>query len=461
MYPVITLVILIVAMVYSVVLNEGSPQVPLIIGCVAAGVMAMIIGYKWNQILDFMIRGIAQSIEALLILLLIGILVGVWIASGTVPSMVYYGLGILSAQFFLPAATLICGIVSFAIGAWGTLGTGGIALMGIGLALGLPAPIVAGCIISGSYFGDAVSPLSDATNLCAAVVGRDVFKVVKIRVIPILLSFGLAIVLYLIAGMTIASEGGDVANAVEPLRHSLSTVYNISPWCLLPMVIIIGCILAKIPAIPSMVAGIFAGVICALAAQDAELGSLVIIGVEGNVSDTGVETLDVLLTAGGTSSMMNTISIIFIAMAFGGIMQRSGQMQALVAPIVRRVRAFGTMNTFTVCCCVLMNIVLPDQYLGMSVPGQMLQQEYDDRGYSRTMLSTGMAGGAVSSALIPWNTCGIYCLTVLGVSALEYATCAYFNLVSIAMIVIWGFIVSRKITRKAKASETQAQLQEA
>lgn len=448
-YPVISLVILIVAMVYTVVFHDGGPQIPLVVGCVAAGAVAMIIGYRWNQIIEFMIKGVSQSIEALLILLLIGILVGVWIASGTVPSMVYYGLGILSAKFFLPAAVLICGIVSFAIGAWGTLGTVGIALMGIGVALGLPAPMVAGCIISGSYFGDAVSPLSDATNLCAAVVGRDVFAVVKIRIVPVLLSFGLAVVLYLVVGMVLSSEGGDVSASVEPLRQDLASVYNITPWCLIPMAVIIICILAKVPAIPSMIAGIITGIIVAMLAQGAALADLLMIGVDGNVSETDVELLDTLLTAGGTASMMNTISIIFIAMAFGGIMQRSGQMQALVAPIVNRIKAFSVMNGFTVICCVLMNIVLPDQYLGMSVPGQMLQEEYDKRGYSRVMLSTGMVGGAVSSALIPWNTCGIYCLTVLGISALQYATCAYFNLVCIAMIIIWGFFAARKLARKA------------
>lgn len=440
-------------MIYAVVLHNGAPQIPLIIGCTAAGLMAVFIGYKWDQIVGFMIKGISQSIEALLILLLIGILVGVWIASGTVPAMVYYGLGILSAKFFLAAAILICGIVSFAIGAWGTLGTVGIALMGIGLALGLPAPLVAGCIISGSYFGDAVSPLSDATNLCAAVVGRDVFKVVKIRIVPVIIAFCLAVIAYLIVGMVVSSEGGDVANAVEPLRQSLADVYAISPWCLLPMAIIIACILAKIPAIPSMLVGILAGVIIAMVAQGTPLADLVLIGVSGYVSETGIETVDTLLTAGGLSSMMNTISIIFIAMAFGGIMQRSGQMQALVAPMVNRIKRFGTMNTFTVFCCVLMNIVLPDQYLGMSVPGQMLQQEYDERGYAREMLSTGMVGGAVSSALVPWNTCGIYCLTVLGISAMEYATCAYFNLICIVVVILWGFIASRRIVQKAKESE--------
>ena len=462
MYPVITLVILIIAMVYAVVLHDGSPQIPLIIGCTAAGLMASFIGYRWNQIVGFMIKGISQSIEALLILLLIGILVGVWIASGTVPAMVYYGLGILSAKFFLAAAILICGIVSFAIGAWGTLGTVGIALMGIGIALGLPAPLVAGCIISGSYFGDAVSPLSDATNLCAAVVGRDVFKVVKIRVVPVMLAFGAAVIVYLIVGLVISSEGGDVAGAVEPLRQSLSEVYDISPWCLLPMAIIIVCILAKIPAIPSMLVGILTGVVIAMGFQGTPLADLVLIGVDGYVSDTGVEMVDTLLTAGGLSSMMNTISIIFIAMAFGGIMQRSGQMQALVAPLVNHINSFGVMNTFTVACCVLMNVVLPDQYLGMSVPGQMLQEEYDKRGYEREMLSAGMVGGAVSSALIPWNTCGIYCLTVLGISAMEYATCAYFNLICIVMIILWGFVASRRIIRASKTQDAgSAQEQEA
>ena len=444
-HALVSVLFLVGAMIYVVVLNGGSPQVSLIIGCAVSAVVAVFLGYSWDDILEYITDGISQSLEAILILLLIGSLVGSWIASGTVPAMVYYGLSLLNARYFLAASALICGIVSFAIGAWGTVGTVGIALMGIGTALNVPPALVAGSIISGSYFGDSMSPLSDATNLTAAVVGTDVFSVVKKRIIPVMSAFAAALVVYLIIGQKYAaSSGSQVADAVEPLRQNLGSTFNISILAVIPMIVVVGCILLKIPAIPSMLIGVLSGVITAVFLQHAQLGDLVAVCTDGYVSDTGIELMDTLLTAGGMSSMMNTISIIIIAMAFGGIMQKTGQMRALVNPIVSLIKHFSGMNVLTVISCVLMNILLPDQYLGISVPGQMLEEEYDERGYSRVALASGLVGGAVSSPLIPWNTCGLYCLALLGISSMQYAKFAFFNLLTALFIIIYGLLCPKK-----------------
>ena len=449
-------VIAMVILIFGCVVGFGTePHIPLVFGSLVAGIVAVVIGYSWEEILDGMIEGITQSLEAILILMLIGMLVGTWIASGTVPTMIYFGLQLINAQHFLFATALICLIVSFAIGAWGTVGTVGLAFMGIGLALGIPAPMVAGCIITGAYCGEIISPLSDATNLTAAVVGRNVFDLMK-RVMGIgLVGFALAEVAYFVMGFQYA--GGDpaeIAANVDPLLNSLKETFTISPIALIPMVIMVVCIVIKFPAIPAMLAGIISGILIAIPLQGAELGDLIEICCAGFESNTGMELLDTLLTAGGLSSMLHSISIIIIAMAFGGLMQHTGQMGALVRPIVEHIPGKGGMNAVTVVTCIGMNIVLPDQYLGISVPGQMYSEEYDHRGYDRLELSQALlCGGAVTSPLIPWNTCGIYCMSILGVSAMQYLPYACFDYILPVLMVIIGFVAPLvKGKKKPKAT---------
>jgi NhaC family Na+:H+ antiporter len=444
----------------AVVVLGADPQVPLVFGCLVAGLVAVWVGFSWDEILDGMLNGITQSLEAILILLLIGCLVGTWIVAGTVPTMIYFGLKIISAKYFLFATMLICSIVAFAIGSWGTIGTVGLAFMGIGLALGIPAPLVAGCIVSGAYFGEVISPLSDATNLTAAVVGGNVFNVMRKVMGLALVAFIITELIYLVSGFQYG--GGDVSQLsknITPLLDSLGATFHISVIALLPMIIMVVCILIQFPAIPSMLMGIISGMIIAALMQGVSFGAMIKACYAGYISNTGKELLDKLLTAGGMSSMMYTISIIIIAMAFGGIMQRTGQMRALIRPIVKHIHCYGGMNALTIVSCIGMNVLLPDQYLGISVPGQMYTEEYDNRGFSREDLAVGLlGGGAVSSPLIPWNTCGIYCMSILGVGAMQYASYAYYDLIMPVVVIIGGFVLSKQFIQpdapNASGSET-------
>ena len=426
----------------TVVGFKGEPQVALVFGCAIAGIVAAVCGYSWNELLDGLVRGIVPSLEAVLILLLIGMLIGVWIAAGTVPALIYYGLMIINARFFLVAAFVICTIVSFPIGSWGAVGTVGLAFMGIGLSLGLPAPLVAGAIISGSYYGGNVSPLSDSDNLVAAIVNRSVFDVVRAVTPASLVSFVLAAILYTVIGLQMeTTSGADVATSIQPLLSGLSDAFSITPIALAPLVIMIACILLKVPAIPSMLIGIVIGIVVAVPLQGEELGSLINISFAGYESSTGFEVLDGLLTAGGLSSMMNTISIIIIAMAYGGLMQSTGQMQALIRPMVSHIKRKGSLRTLTVISCIFMNAILPDQYLGISVPGQMYAEEFDKRGLERSDLGTCLlAGAGATSPLIPWNTCGIYCSGLLGIGAISYLTASYFCLIFPVVTIIMGYL---------------------
>lgn len=439
----ISIVAMAAIMLVAIVMFGAEPQIPLIFGCAVAGLVALWVGFSWDEILDGMLKGIFPSLEAILILLLIGVLVGVWIASGTVPTLIYYGLMVISAKYFLVATFAICTIVAFAIGSWGTVGTVGLAFMGIGLALGFDAPLIAGCVISGAYLGEVISPLSDATNLAAAVVSRSVFDIVR-KMIPLgVIGFVVTAVIYTMIGLQ--NGGGDAAEvtaSIQPLMESIATTFNITPVALLPLIIMIVCILIKLPAIPSMLIGSIAGMIIAIPLQGASLADLINIGFAGYVSNTGQELLDNLLTAGGLSSMLNTISIVIIAMAFGGLMQHTGQMQAFVAPMVNHIKRTGALKALTSVSCIFMNIILPDQYLGISVPGQMFGEEFKKRKISRVELGDCLlGGGAVTSPLIPWNTCGIYCSTILGVGAMAYMSSAYFCLLMPVITIIAGFVL--------------------
>ena len=432
-----------VALIFTCVVGFGSePQVPLVFGTLVAGLVASWIGYTWDDMLEGMVEGIVPSLEAILILLLIGMLVGVWITSGTVPTMIYYGLQLISDRFFLPATVLICTLVSLAIGSWGTLGTVGLAFMGIGLALEIPAPYVAGCIVSGAYCGEIISPLSDATNLTAGVIGESVFDLMRKTLVLAIVAFVVAEAAYFALGMSLDTQGsGAIASNIDPILKGLDQSFVISPLCLLPMAVMVACIVLQLPAIPAMLLGIISGMLVAWGVQGTSLPTVIDACFEGFISTSGNELLDTLLTAGGMMSMTGAVTIILIAMAFGGLMERTGQMQALIGPFMPRIKTEGGVTAITVASCIGMNIVLPDQFLGILVPGQMFGTEYDRRGMSRLGLGrTLLAGGAVTSPLIPWNTCGIYCSSILGIGAAAYGRYAFFCLVLPVMMIALGFI---------------------
>ncbi|MCF0145715.1 MAG: sodium:proton antiporter, partial [Eubacterium sp.] len=338
-HALITVILMIFFMFTALVVFKADPQVPLIFGCLAAGLMAAWLGFSWEEILNSMLKGIGNSLEAILILLLIGVLVGSWIASGTVPSMIYYGLKLISPAIFLPATMIICTLVAFAIGSWGTVGTVGIAFMGIGAAMQIPVPLVAGAVISGSYMGEALSPLSDATNLCAAVVNENVFDIVKKILKPALVVCVAVIIVYAVIGSKYASaDAAAIREGVDPILNGISAQFKVTPLALLPLAVMIVFVLLKVPAIPAMLAGGICGMIEAVLLQGKSIGEVLNFGLTGYISESGNSIIDSLLSAGGLLSMMNSISIIIIAMAFGGIMQHTGQMAALIRPLVSRVR---------------------------------------------------------------------------------------------------------------------------
>lgn len=430
-------------MFLAIVKYKTSPHIPMLLGCGLAGGAAALAGGRWETIEKGMFSGITQALESLIILMLIGVLTAVWIMSGTVPTMIRYGLSILSPRFYLVSTMVICSVISMAVGSWGTAGTVGLAFMGIASALEIPLPLAAGAIISGAYVGDKLSPLSDSTNLASAVTGVPVFENVR-RMFPVAGgAYLLAGVLYTLLGFSVLN--GDVRSftRVEEYIRLLEGIFEISPLTLLPLALLILCILRKVPAIPSIGAGILSAAVIAPLIQGASVEDLLSMGYSGYVSRTGDELLDALLSVGGLESMLFSVSMIITAMMFGGIMEATGLMDALMSPLMRRLRRAETLVTVTVLSCVAVNLILPEQYIAIAIPGRMFAGEYDKRGVSRNRLAVALgAGGAATSALVPWNTCGVYMTGVLGVSTFDYMPFAFFNLLMPVVMIASAWILT-------------------
>lgn len=438
----ITFTVLIAVMAVGIIKFAVDPHIPMFIGVCVAAVMALIIGYDWDSIETAMKDGIYRALQAVIILAIIGILVGVWIVSGVVPAMIYYGLKLLAPSIFLIAAVLICSVTSIATGSsWGTMGTMGLALMGIAVGLNIPAPAAAGAIMAGAYFGDKMSPLSDTTNLAPAMAGTDVFTHIKFMLLPTGIAYAISLVFFGVIGMKYAAAAASAdTSAIVEMSTGLTDLFNINPALLLPPVIVIVAVSLKIPAIPGITLGIFAGAIVGMIFQgdNCNLGALLSAGMNGFTSNTGVEAVDSLLSAGGLMNMMFSISLTILAMMFGGIMEVTHQLEVIVAQFLKLVKRPSQLVILTELTCVASNITMPEQYISIVVPGRMYAETYAEMGLHPKTLSNALEGaGTVTSPLVPWNTCAVYIGSVLGVSTAQYFPFAIFNwLMPITVIVL-------------------------
>lgn len=445
----------------------GANQVALLLAAGLAAIIAMRHGHGWQKLFDGATGSIASSLPALLILLMIGALAGTWLLSGVVPAMVYYGLSILNPTIFLVATAIVCAIVSLATGSsWSTVATVGIALLGIGRALGLHEGMVAGAIISGAYFGDKMSPLSDTTNLAPAMAGTDLITHIRHMMWTTFPSFGITLLLFL--GIGIFRSGGDVPVDVSGLQDAIASRFNITPWLFVVPVAVIGLIVKKVPAVPALFIGSLLGGLFAVLFQphlmaDAAGGdrefwqSAYMAVINAMTTDIAIATTDPmvneLLQSGGMYGMMNTIWLIVCAMTFGGVMESAGMLQRITTSILSLAKGTGALVASTAGTCLVFNVTASDQYLAIVVPGRMFANEYRERGLAPENLSRVLEDSAtVTSALVPWNTCGAYHAGVLGVATGTYLPFAFFNLISPFMTVLFG-LMKWKMTPLRKDSE--------
>jgi NhaC family Na+:H+ antiporter len=439
----------------------GANQIALLLAGALAALIAIGHGYRWNALFDGVTASIGSAMPALIILLMIGALAGTWMLSGVVPAMIYYGLDLLNPTIFLFASCLVCAIVSLATGSsWSTVATVGIALLGIGKALGLHEGMVAGAIISGAYFGDKMSPLSDTTNLAPAMAGTDLVTHIRHMMWTTGPSIAISLLLFLVLGFT-QSGSGETASVAE-LQAAIASRYTITPWLFVVPLVVIALIVKQVPAVPALFAGALLGglfsvlfqpqILAEVAAVDASFWQTAYMAViNAMTTDTAIVTanplVNELLQTGGMEGMLGTIWLIICAMTFGGIMEASGMLQRITQSILSVVESTGSLIASTATTCVIFNITASDQYLSIVVPGRMFAQEYKNRGLAGENLSRALEdSGTVTSALVPWNTCGAYHSGVLGVATGTYLPFAFFNLISPLMTVLFGYM-NWKITR--------------
>lgn len=419
---------------------EGPPHLPLILASVVAAVTGMSLGQSWSEIEEGIVHGIAIAVKPILILIVVGILIGTWIAGGVVPVLIDYGLRLLSPSYFLLAASLTCSVVSIATGSsWTTAGTVGVALIGIGEGLGVPSPMTAGAIVSGAYFGDKMSPLSDSTNLAPAVAGSELFEHIQYMVYTTLPAFLASLVLYGILGWS-AQSGPIDASQVDAIRSVLAESFNLSPLLLLPPALVIFSVALRVPALPALIGGALLGGLMALWVQDASLRDVMAVAHYGFVADTNFALVDDLLTRGGLESMMSTVALVLCALSFGGIMERTSLLRAIAASILKMAHSTGSLVLATISSCIGTNVIAPDQYLSIIIPGRMYRETYQERGLHPKLLSRTLEdAGTLSSPMVPWNTCGAFMSSALMVSAAAYFPYAFLNLLTPVVSLILAY----------------------
>lgn len=446
---------------------SGANQIALLLAATLAAVIAVVLGHNWFDVRAQIVKSISSAMPSILILLLIGSLAGTWLLSGVVPAMIYYGLKILHPKIFLFATVVICSLVSLATGSsWSTVATIGVALLGIGNALGFSQGVVAGAIISGAYFGDKMSPLSDTTNLAPAMAGTDLFTHIRYMTLTTGPTIIITLIIFLIMGFT-HKVGGEQAN-IQSTLEAIKSAFNITPWLFLVPIILIAAILKRMPPLPAIMFGTLLGALFAFIFQPQVIAQVSYVNgsyiktsyvaiVQSMFGDISIPTSDIhvkdLLTTRGMAGMLNTVWLILAAMVFGGVMEAGGFLVRITQSIIDFARSTGSLVATTVATSLFFNITASDQYIAIVVPGKMFSKTYRDRGLKPEVLSRTLEdSGTVTSALIPWNTCGATQSTVLGVPVISYLPYAFFNLISPLMTIFMASF-NIKIRRYAPGEE--------
>lgn len=473
LFPIILLITLLTSNVFLFDdVLDGPNQISLLLAASAGIAVAYKLGYKWDAINHRIIKTIGSAMPSMLILLLIGSLAGTWLISGVVPVMVFYGLDIINPKIFLFTAVVVSSIISLVTGSsWSTIATIGVALLGIGKAMGFNEAIVAGAIVSGAYFGDKMSPLSDTTNLAPAMAGTDLFTHIKYMTQTTIPSMSLTLILFLIIGFSYNYQSH--AADVTAVQQAIDATFNTTPWLLLVPILLFTVIMLKVPPMPSLLIGTLLGGIFAVVFQPDIIRSIsntatgsylhasyvgVMQAMFGDIQlSTSNANVNELLSTTGMKGMLNTVWLILTAMVFGGVMEAGGLLERITRPIVEHAKSTGSIVTATVLSCIFFNTTASDQYISIVVPGRMFKNTFAKKGLKPEVLSRTLEdSGTMTSVLIPWNTCGATQAKVLGVDTISYLPYAFFNLISPLMTILFAYLnikIHRFTADEIKASQ--------
>ena len=461
LFALIPIVVLLGLLALNVKIYEGNSssgpnQIALLFAAFIAAIVGIKHGFEWKHILKGIIDSISTSMQAIIILLLIGALSGTWLISGVVPAMIYYGLDILQPSYFLVAACIISSIISLASGSsWSTIATVGIALLAIGKVLGFSEGWIAGAVISGAYFGDKMSPLSDTTNLAPAMAGTDLITHIRYMALTTIPSISISLIVFLIYGWTL--DTGNTSTDLTEVQSIIAETFNINISLFLVPAIVVTLIVKKVKAIPALFIGVLAGVLFAIIFQGDVIHSLIpkkanlsniwseyyYVMINSMSSEINIVTendiLNDLLSSSGMEGMLNTVWLIMCAMIFSGVLESTKMLEAISQAILKRATSETSLITSTVFSCIFFNTTASDQYLAIVVPGKMFSKAYKDKGLAPENLSRSLEdSGTVTSVLIPWNTCGRAQSGILGVETWLYLPYCIFNWISPIMTIIFA-----------------------
>lgn len=438
-----------ILMVQFFIFKDFTPHIPLACGILITAVFMAARGRSWEGMESRFLRVIKVGLPAIIILMGVGMLVGSWIIAGTVPTILYYGFEIFSPSSFLASVCIICALISIATGSsWGTVGTVGLALMGIGTGLGIPPELTGGAIVSGAFFGDKMSPLSDTTNLTPAASGIDIWEHIKGMLPTTLPAFVIALGLYIWIGLGYSSDSVDMSS-VELLQQTMAANYNISLITLLPALVVIAAAVMQFPAIPTVLIGVFVSSLIAFFLQGVGVHDIFVVLQDGYVSKTGVEMVDQLLTKGGVMSMTWVVTLTIFALAFVGSLEHYGTLKAIMAKLNKLIKGrFGLVGS-TYAIVLSVGAIIGDVYTTLVLPGRLLKDKYKQMGYKRTTLTRSIEDcGTLLSPLIPWNMGGSFVAATLGAATITYAPYAFVCWISPLIGLLW-LILNKFIPREA------------
>ena len=423
------------------ILKTVSIQVGLLMGMVFVTLISRTLGYKFNDLMELIKQSIGESTFGLWFFIAIGAIIAAWMAAGTVPAIIYYGLGFISPTVFLPAGFILCTITALSTGtSWGTVGTVGIALIGIGQGLGIPLPVTAGMIISGAITGDKMSPVSDTPNLTSMSAGADLYDTIKAMIQTILPAFIITLALFVYMGIKYGSGDANLTVITET-RSVLAANFNLNPIVMLPIAILIVLNIFKFPSLPSMTIAVIAGLVVAVVFQDATIPAALESLNSGFKIETGSTYVDPILNRGGIQSMMWTFSVAFMALSLGGVLSKVGYMETLIKGLVDKAKTVGSLTLLVMVSSITSTAAFGEAYLSFILNGELFKKQFDKVGLSRAMLARIVSeGGLMLAPLMPWTTFGAFVTATLGISGFVFAPYAFMSFLSPIISVLMTYL---------------------